>query len=267
MSCNAAPNADFADPAVGRVRIRNHAHELLRRHGLPPLAGADVDPELRDAGLATSLMEAFRRSGDPEVFDCLARWAAPQLLARIRSRLRGLGQALDAQEILQDALVNVYRYPDRFLASRPGAFAAWSTTIIDNVIRRQLRRQRSGPAVALQAPELLQERADAAALEPPAVVAGREQSVATARAFAVLLCGYDAAFRALRQREQFALQLVEVRGLRYAQIAAMLGIRAEAVKMIVFRARRRLFERLAGLLGRPGPAASPPSAEPLLASA
>lgn len=267
MSCNAAPCADFADPAVGRVRIRNLAHDLLSRHGLVPLGCAESDPDLRDGGLATSLMEAFRRSGDPEVFDCLARWAAPQLLARIRSRLRGLGQLLDAQEILQDALVNVYRYPDRFLASRPGAFAAWSTAIIDNVIRRQLRRQRAGSIIALRAPDVLQEHADRAAREPMAVAEEREQSHLSAQAFALLLCGYVAAFRSLRQREQFALQMVEVRGLRYAQLGAMLGIRAEAVKMIVFRARRRILERLAGLFGPAGPGLPPAAVEPLLASA
>jgi len=45
------------------------------------------------------------------------------------------------------------------------------------------------------------------------------------------------------------LQMVEVRRMRYAELAAVLGIRPEALKMVVFRARKRLYERMAGWLG------------------
>src|SRR5204863_7447425 len=95
----------------------------------PGLAGADAASA--EAALATSLMDLYRRTGDADVFDCLVKWVGPQLQMRIRSRLRGMGAMFDAQEILQDTIVNIYRYPDRFLATRAGAFAAWSSTIVD----------------------------------------------------------------------------------------------------------------------------------------
>mgnify|MGYP000337793664 CR=1 FL=1 len=45
-------------------------------------------------------------------------------------------------------------------------------------------------------------------------------------------------------RERFVLQMVEVRQTRYAELATVLGIRAEAIKMVVFRARKRIFDRI-----------------------
>lgn len=205
---------------------------------------------MHDAALATALMELFRETGDAGVFECLMRCAGPALFARVRSRLRSLGAGHDPHEVLQDAFVNIYRYPDRFRASRPGAFAAWSSAIVDNAIRRQLRSQRRGVALALRPADMLQEQADPAERDPSAQVEDAEERAATARAFAVLLQGYLVAFAALSDRERFVLEMVEVRRLRYVELAGMLGIRAEAIKMVVFRARKRIFDRIEGMLSR-----------------
>src|SRR5262245_21981428 len=128
-----------------------------------PGAGSEA---MRAAATATALMDEYRRSGSAEVFEGLVGLAGPQLYARVRSRLRFLGAQLDPHEVLQDAIINIYRYPDRFHACRPGAFAAWSSTIVDNTIRRQLRRQRSGPDVALSPAEVLAQHPAASTNEP-----------------------------------------------------------------------------------------------------
>lgn len=245
MTCLPSQTAMRAESSAGRERIRTRALTLLEQHGFECPAAAEADDVTRDASLSTSLMDVFRQTGDREVFECLVQWVGPQLHARIRSRLRGLGAMFDAQEILQDTIVNIYRYPDRFLASRPGAFAAWSSTIVDNAIRRQMRRQRQGPDLALSSPEMLQEHADLGAREPCLAAQDHEECSATANAFALLLQCYLAAFKTLSEREQFVLQMVEVRGMRYAELAVVLAIRPEALKMIVFRARKRIFDRTA----------------------
>jgi len=246
MACPSSQLAPPAELSASRERIRTRAEAVLTERGEALPAGADGD---RDAALATSLMDSFRRTGDAEVFDCLVRWVGPQLHARIRSRLRGLGGMFDAHEILQDTLVNIYRYPDRFLASRAGAFAAWSSTIVDNAIRRQLRKKRQGVELALSAPELLQEHADRGMRDPSLAAQDHEECAATTSAFTLLLQCYLHAFQSLSERERFVLQMVEVRQTRYAELATVLGIRAEAIKMVVFRARKRIFDRIAELLG------------------
>lgn len=196
------------------------------------------------AAHATALMDEFRRSSDPQVFERLVEFARPQLLARVRSRLRHLGSALDPQEILQDTIINIYRYPDKFDASRPGAFAAWSATIVDNTIWRQLRRRRSGPELALSPVEVLAQHADQHEVEPARAAQDQEECERTVAAFRLLLAVYLDAFLRLGERERFVLQMVEIHRLRYAELAVLVGIRPEALKMVVFRARKRIFEHM-----------------------
>lgn len=236
-------------PAVQAAQRR--AAALLQRHGrsvaeIPGLLPGDA--ALEHAAYATALMDLFRCTGDSEVFDALAELAGPQLLARVRSKLRCLGLQLDPQEVLQDAMVNIYRYPDRFDACRPGAFAAWSTTIVDNAVRRRLRKRSTLVEVALSPTEVLCQHADLQAREPSALVEEREDSEAAALALQVLLSCYLAAFEQLSARERWVLHQVEVEQRRYVDLAAELAIRPEALKMVVFRARRRVLERVSQLL-------------------
>jgi DNA-directed RNA polymerase specialized sigma24 family protein len=65
----------------------------------------------------------------------------------------------------------------------------------------------------------------------------------------LLLQVYACAFRILGERERFVLEMVEVRRVRYAELAQILAIRPEALKMVVFRARKRIFDRMQALFG------------------
>ncbi len=236
-----------APASPGRERIRSQLVSLIETHGGDG-SQASFSSSNRDAGLATALMDTYRRSRKSEVFEGLVIWASPQLRVRIRSRLRSLGALLDPNEVLQDTLVNIYRYPDRFLASRPGAFAAWSSVIVDNAIRRLLRRSKRDLEVILRDPESLQEQVDASIREPSAEAENNEDCRITASAFGVVLEAYLHAFQHLGEREQFVLQMVEVRNMRYVELAKIIGIRPEALKMVVFRARKRIHELLELLL-------------------
>lgn len=198
---------------------------------------------------ATRLMDEFRQTGSEEVFERLFKLTSSQLMRRVRRRVRFAGDHLDPQELLQDAFVNIFRYPDRFDPSRPAAFRAWATTIVDNTVRRHLRRMRGGIELTLRPMEVLSQEADTHARPPEADMIAGESKEALARAYALFLAAYVSAFRQLSEREQFVLQMVEVRGVRYAELGRVLGVRPEAVKMVVFRARRRIGERMVRLLG------------------
>lgn len=235
-------------PALAGPAARASALLRVRGRTLAELPGGEA-AENREAALATLLMDEFRKHGDREVFDALVALTAPQLLLRVRRKLRSLGSGFDAHEVVQDAIINVYRYPDRFCASRPGAFAAWSTTIVDNAIRRQLRQRRTGLPLALSPTELLTQHACAGALEPDRQAEDHEECEQTVAAFGLLLQLYLQAFAQLSLRERIVLDQVECQLLRYAEVGARLGIRPEAVKMVVFRARKRVHDRIATWLG------------------
>src|SRR5262245_31224590 len=209
MTCNPSQTGKPQAISDERERIRRRAETLLADYSMATSARVPADTAT-DAGLATALMDLFRRTAAAEVFECLVRWVAPQLFLRIRSRLRTLGAQYDPHEILQDTLVNIYRYPDRFLPSRPGAFAAWSSTIVDNTIRRQLRRGRRAADVTISSPEMLQQYADLGAREPSLQAQDHEECKFTLSAYSLLLHCYLVAFGTLSERERFVLQMVEV---------------------------------------------------------
>lgn len=258
MTCTSPRSSGSARSTTARERIRTQLQALMQRFGCDVPAVASASTRSDDA-LATALMDAFRRTRDQEVFDGLIRWVGPQLSRRVRARARGLGAVIDPEEALQDTVVNIYRYPDRFLASRPGAFAAWSATIADNAVRRLLRKAKRGACVSLRDPELLQQRADAAAPEPCRQAELREECAATSAAFGLVLRAYLISYQRLSERERTVLQMVEVRRMRYAELGELLQVRPDALKMVVFRARKRLRQHLARLLRgeRPEPAATP----------
>lgn len=221
---------------------RGHALVLLR-------GGSQALPQSPDA-TATALMDQYRRTRSREVFDALVELTRDQLLARVCSRSRFLEPAVDPLELLQDVVINIYRYPDRFDASRPGAFRAWSTTIVDNSVRRYLRKARSGPDVRLKPIEILAQEPDQLRLGPSDQAILTEQCDEASRTFALFLAMYLQAYHGLSERERFVLHMVEVRGLRYAELAKIVGIRPEALKMVVFRARRRIAKQIGDRLAR-----------------
>ncbi len=260
MHGSPSPSAPAAPPVPGRERIRTELEALLirviSRDPDAPFGAEPVDRDGADALLATRLMDAYRITRDGAAFDGLVQWAGPHLRARIRTRLRCCGVRLDPEEVWQDTIVNIFRYPDRFQASRPGAFAAWSSTIVDNVIRRQLRDARRGLRIAPRNPELLLEHIDEGAVDPGRHAADREDCRTAASAYCVVLQTYLHAYGRLSERERLVLQLVEVDRLRYADVAKVVGGRPEALKMVVFRARKRLHGWIQGLLDGPPAAAT-----------
>lgn len=234
-------------PAAEPLAPEAHARFLLGRHG------DDLPEDLGHDGVATLLMDLFRRERTEEIFDCLVRLTSPQITQRVRSKLRYLGACMDAEEVLQDVIINIYRYPDRFDPTRSGAFRAWSSTIVDNTIRRHLRKGRVGPEIALRPAEILAQEPDSPLTDPGLQAMHGEAYDQVVGAYQLFLLLYLEAFRQLTERERFVLQMVEVRRMRYAELAKILGIRPEALKMVVFRARRRIAEKIAAMLPRPKP--------------
>lgn len=210
--------------------------------GLRNLPGGAAEALDRD-GLATAMMALFRSSRSRDVFDTLVALTKEQLEARVRARIRNLGPSVDPLELLQDTFISIYSYPDRFDASHPRAFRAWSSTIVDNAIRRYLRRGRSGPDVRLRPIEILAETVEPGS-GPSRQAMLSEETRGLRATFNVFLLLYLQAYETLSPRERMVLHRVEVDGMRYAQLAETLEVRPEALKMVVYRARRRIMRTI-----------------------
>jgi RNA polymerase sigma-70 factor (ECF subfamily) len=176
--------------------------------------------ELTDADLVTAT-----RRGDQRAFAVL--------VARYRDRharfvARMLGDADEAEDVLQSVFVRAYRHIDR--CEDPAKFGAWLHRIVVNESRTFASRRGQREL------KLVRE---------PLVLDGLEAEVAEGDA--ALRRRIEAALATLPvdQREAFLLKHVEE--LEYEEMAEATGAGVSALKMRVKRAIERLREQLEGV--------------------
>jgi RNA polymerase sigma-70 factor, ECF subfamily len=162
--------------------------------------------------------------GDEGGFRRLSRRHLPRALGLAR---RITGNAADAEEVLQEALLRVWTHAPRW---RPtAAFRTWLYRVVVNLCLDRRRR----PAFAA-----LEEAGDPADPAPDAAAAlGRDE---TARAVAAALAG-------LPERQRAVLALTYYEGLGNIEAAAVLETSVSAVESLLIRAKRALREQLASL--------------------
>jgi RNA polymerase sigma-70 factor (ECF subfamily) len=87
-----------------------------------------------------------REDGSREMQDVLSRY----LPRFYRSAYRQLGNAADAEDAVQDALLAAYKHLDQFKGQ--AQMSTWLTTIVTNCARMQLRKRPRQPHVSLDEP-------------------------------------------------------------------------------------------------------------------
>ena len=212
-------------------RERERIEDIVRDRARGP-------ESIRDA-VSTRVMECFRLTQSRGAFGLLYELNGPHLLVQVSARLRRYGSHADPGDVLQEVFFNVYRYPHRFDASREDAFRVWSAMIVRNTVLKHLRSlSRSGRA---EVPfEDLPEQPETSEVSPLGGVIQDESREECARVYLNYLQLYLQFYSMLSERERRALHLVEVEEWSYRRTAAELGIKLENLKMVIFRARRKI---------------------------
>ena len=175
-------------------------------------------------------------SGDAEAFGTLFIRHKDRLWA---VAVRTLGDAEEAADALQDAMISAFRQASGFRGD--SAVTTWLHRIVVNACLDRLRRRAARPAVTG-----LDERVmDVLA---PAALSGGDEGASSDTALDV-----TAALRTLPPDQQAALVLVDMLGYSVADAAGVLGISVGTVKSRCARGRARLLPRLAHLRGTHAP--------------
>jgi RNA polymerase sigma factor (sigma-70 family) len=198
-------------------------------------------------------MARFRdRRGSAE-FQALYDLTNAGLLDWITSQVRHRRLTQEPGDLLQDTFVNIYRYAQGFRDEQSASFRVWSRRIATNVVRRaSLKAGAVGWQRSL--PEGMQEPADRRS-GPSDSASWVEEAHSLGRAWMILLAHYAAAVATLRDRERRALELIELLDFSYAKAAAELAVGPSNMKMIVFRARKRIRSEITRRLACSTPAA------------
>lgn len=197
---------------------------------------------VRDA-LSTRLMGHFKETQSRACFGLLYELNSQHLLVQVARQLRRYQSRADPYDLLQEVFFNIYRYPRKFDASREEAFRVWTAIIVRNTVLKQMRSLgRSGRA---EVPfEDLSEQPETGSAGPLGGAMERESVSECRRVYITYLYFYLQFFQQLSEREQRALELVEVRCVSYREAAADLGIKLENLKMVIFRARRKIYRAM-----------------------
>jgi RNA polymerase sigma-70 factor (ECF subfamily) len=174
-----------------------------------------------------ALMVLFAH-GEPEA----ARDLTARLLPRaLRHAARVLGDAAEAEDVAQEAMLRLWRAAATWRQDGPARPATWLHRVVANLAVDRLRR--AGRAVGLE-PDL------AAAV--PDAGPGPEARLLESDRMAAL----DAALARLPERQRQAVVLRHIEGLSNPEIAAVLDIGVEAVESLTARGKRTLKAALEG---------------------
>jgi len=174
------------------------------------------------------------------------RDAFSRIVERYERRLFGLTQMMvrqptAAEEVTQDAFVRAFAYLDRYDAGRP--FYPWLAAIAVRLAQSWLRRHARVTAHEVTTLDEPHAPDRGAAADQLADLITDERDRRLWRAVSALSSG-----------ERTAVVLYYRQGMKVREIAYALGVTGGTVKTLLFRARQRLGQRLAGCAETPASA-------------
>lgn len=172
--------------------------------------------------IGVDALAARARGGDAQAFEALVRRLVRPALA---AAWEFVPTREDAEDVVQDAFARAWRDLARYDAGRP--FGPWFFTILRNVARNAIRRDRRWSAVSLTE--------DVAAVDP------RDGSDAQESLERLELTGrIGAALDALSPMQRACFRLTEIEGFGSAEAGEMLGVSDATVRVHAHRARKAL---------------------------
>ena len=252
----AAPALHNSIVAV-RYSLEGSLEAALKRRGFSgvELSGlSSIQEDKQQRRLETALMELFRDEGSQAAFRALHALAAPQLAIWVLHCMRGRPPVVDPAEVAQDAWCAIVRYAHTFKGGSSHPFRAWARTIAANALRARVRWIRRMETCDHRT---LSNYTDNS-LGPRRRAQDAEESALLAHAMVVLLAHLGAALEGLAPRDRRILELLEIGSCSRDLVAREMGVGSSGVKMILFRARKRLALAVGKSLGCKAPVSSRP---------
>ena len=179
----------------------------------------DPDPQTAPSPVTREMqLLAATARGDAQAFRTLVDAHLGAMLGIAR---RMLGDAAEAEDIAQEAMVRLWRNAAT-LELGPGGLKPWLRRVVSNLAIDRIRSSRNTSVVA-EVPEQPTPATQSSGLE------SRELSVRV-----------QAALSALPERQRMALVLFHFEGLSQIEVGESLGVSDEAVESLLARARRTL---------------------------
>jgi len=179
----------------------------------------------------TILMGRLAEGDEHAMVELVGRWQQP--VCAFICRFLGC-QIEEAQDLAQEVFLKVWHQRNRWHAQ--AKFSTWLFTIVANLCRNQLRDAGRRPHLV---PVQLENREDSVL----SVEAGPDGDPLALAEAAELSRRLRSAVAELPERQREAFLLRRFAGLRYREIADILGVSPQSVDSLLVRARRFLVEK------------------------
>lgn len=166
------------------------------------------------------LIAAFQ-CGDVKAFELLVRRHTGRFYA---AAYRAVGQVQEAEDILQEAFLKLWRDPSVFDAERGVSFTTWFYTVVLNTARDALRKKFGKPVS-----EMPEEVADVNAPSQLEMLQMREEEARI-----------ETAIQSLPERQKYALNLCYYEGVSNKEAAQILNVSVKALESLLMRAKTAL---------------------------
>jgi len=220
--------------------IGRRARELAERTADTRLA--ERATQVGEASLETRLMANYRDTSEHEAFSLLYELTHQNIHQLVSRWSRGANRAIDTDDIVQEVFLAIYRYPTGFRDTDHRAFAKWSYSIVRNTTLRHLR---STGASALTTEALCETVADPDRPSPLADLVDKEEHALGKRLWFLFVAAYQQSFLRLSERERLAIRMTYDEGRPDDEVSSALGVKPESLKMIVWRAHRKILHEIA----------------------
>ncbi|MFK7839835.1 MAG: sigma-70 family RNA polymerase sigma factor [Bdellovibrionales bacterium] len=164
-------------------------------------------------------------TGDHQAFAILVERHTKMFFA---AAYRVCGNPDEAEDIVQDAFLKLWRKPETFDASKGVKFTTWFYRVVTNVGIDAMRKKKPQANA-----EVIDFMADQADLADEAMALNQEKTA------------LEDAIQDLPERQKMALNLCFYEGLSNKEAAEMLGVGVKALESLLMRAKRTLKERFA----------------------
>ena len=179
-----------------------------------------VDNTLNDEGLMALVCE-----GDHQAFAHLVQRHTKMFFS---AAYRVCGNAIEAEDIVQDAFLKLWAKPQSFDAGKGVKFTTWFYRVVSNVAIDAARKKK--PQVGTDIVDLMSD--PAAAVDDVMVVNEQQEAL-------------EAAIQELPERQKMALNLCFYEGVSNKEAAEILGVGVKAVESLLMRAKKALKDKFA----------------------
>ncbi len=197
--------------------------------------GTLTGAQMADATAAPSdeQLVAMSVDGDVGAFnDLVSRWEG----SLYKFVYRYLGDAEEARDICQEAFIRAYTNLDRFRGQ--AKFSSWLYQIALNLCRSQFRRQKARPTVSIDEDE----QKNHLRLLPDSAVTPDDTAITNERAQAL-----REAIGELPDGQRSVIILKEYHGMKFREIAELLGAPESTIKSRLYHGLESLATRLGHL--------------------